>query len=814
MRGAPLTVMEQAIGLLRAARADGPASDVLLPPMQVSQAGEVLAASWLRSAGLRKAAGRRWCGAKYGPNAVAAVAAVVEQRETERATSMTGKSKSSGQGTVDSGQRKTDGRLDWHEEINNSTTMHVAASEANASTEGQLHWRVSQKGKGWHIHLSDSELASDLPKHMMGPYPTAAAAKAFCQQRDDKAFERNLAEVEDSLTAGGSKAADAGKVTRFDPDNPWPAGTVITLSTGAVVRISEVRTDEVGGVIELVWIKGRLPEDRDCYSFAGWDSLLAHYVDVVEFPQDAKAEGGRQKAEDMARPSDAVTAENPFYARGPHSIAVGKLDPPAAEPLPTVNCPLSTALASEPARLPIPRPSDVSVDLIDVVHNVRSEQSLFDDSLASLGESIETQGQIETVKLMRLPGGRFRLLDGERRYRSVKASGLASLRAEVFDTTLSDAQILRLQLTTFATRKDLTHREWADGLADYAARGGLTGSQVAKALGLGDDFVRKHLAYRETAAGVQQLVDEGRVSLNKALTIGRLPGDQQEDLAKRAWLHGLSEQQVAEEVNRILLPPSAGLLAACSVPVRAYPESGIAPDGATTNAEPAKPTPPADSAWKGRHVKAMGMSARVADSLTAAGLWCAGLVAQFQATHGLNWTREITGLGEAAAAEVDAAMERLWLPAAVAGGEEEDGEDGDGPTDEHDQPNHKRIDRINQAPIKGTKAQTAAERDAQAKADSDAASRVERSAVVGARFVGTSKGATVSVDSARGWIEATNAEIAVTIGGVPFAVSGFLTLKFDVMTARRLLKAANAAAKKATGKKPVPVKPAAKKRKR
>ena len=225
------------------------------------------------------------------------------------------------------------------------------------------------------------------------------------------------------------------------------------------------------------------------------------------------------------------------------------------------NTTMTDATETTRHRLAIPRPSDVSVNLIDAVHNVRSPETLYAEDYAPLGASLDEHGQIETVKLLRLPEGRFRLLDGERRYRAAQAAGLESLRAEVYDEPMDEAAILRFQLTTFATRKDLSHGELAAALEEYAHTEHLTTAETARALGYSDDTVRKHLALRKTAPRVQELVEAGRLSLNKAICIGRLPVADQDATADACWRNGWNERGLAEQVARQLgETPDAGTL--------------------------------------------------------------------------------------------------------------------------------------------------------------------------------------------------------------------------------------------------------------
>lgn len=480
----------------------------------------------------------------------------------------------------------------------------------------------------------------------------------------------------------------------------------------------------------------------------------------------------------------------------PRSIASGRL---ASQTESLAEALVGALAPAPPARLPVPRAADVDLSLIDVVSNVRSSQTLFHEDLSILGHSLAAH-QIETLKLIRLPGGRYRLLDGERRYRAAMAQGLASLRAEVYDQPLDDAQVLWFQLLTFASRRDLNHGERARALAAYAEKTGLSASGIAKSLGMGDDDVRKHLAYLKCHATLREEVDRGRLSLNKALLIARLPSAEQESMAERAWLHGMSEAALSESVNAALGKTSGGLLSG----IDSAGGTGVPPVHSISTGEmPAPPakdsgdTPmqapsgvcqicgcdeqhpcPGGCGWEneartlctscherdGRDQELVvlvrfGLDRPTVDRLGQCGVETVGDLAALTTRKGTFWHQDIKGIGQAAAERVADAVAQFhfarvgkWVPESaltnagrlsggtgvppvasdVTDGPEVSGDRSTGPTAEHDLPNARRKAKADEAPVRGTKAQTNAEREAQAKSDSDA--RVPGPTVFAARW--------------------------------------------------------------------------------
>jgi ParB/RepB/Spo0J family partition protein len=680
---APLTVNQQVIGLMEAARLER--NDVLLPPGQVSMEAEIIAAGYMREAGLSKGAGRKWHGSKKVA-AGAAVGRILERlkganhnskhnRPHTEAAENAEEDKNMGKSKAEGGRRKAEG-----DATDADTAMPFTLSDSNVPVAGEV--------------FSFSVVRGQCDPRTQGP---AQRAEFFTLEVAEASSERI-------------------RLRKHD-------GTEFTLSAEhwnmyyASAAIGRKIAMGRGGLEE------KAPGDGPC---ANWP--------------ECGAEGNDCKGQACER-------------RG------GPRPPAAAGSLSTVNCPLSTD-PSPPSRLPIPRPSDVSVDLIDVVHNVRSETSLFDGSLAVLGENMSQQGQLEEITLMRLPGGRFRLLDGERRYRAAKAEKLASLRAQVYDQELTEAQILRLQVSSFIFKKSATHRELAAAFADYSRTSGLTGAALARHLGTSEDNVRKHERYAEMPDWLQGMIDGEKLSLNKAITLMRLPDDQRENLARRAWLHGWSEQQVSEVVNATLSPPTAGLglteeggtgegetaePACAGRPGTGNAEPGVCRVCGCTEFEPCREgcewVDGAETICSSCHdddgeraelavLLRFGLDEKAVEAMAEASLLTIGDLAELSRKHGTFWHRMVKGIGEAAAGRIDDALLKFHEArlGGLPGGNPQDRSDpsdqtdtADEPADEFDQVNHRTKARAEEAPIKGTKADTAEQRRRQAQIDSDEA---------------------------------------------------------------------------------------------
>lgn len=101
--------------------------------------------------------------------------------------------------------------------------------------------------------------------------------------------------------------------------------------------------------------------------------------------------------------------------------------------------------------------------------------------LSELKDSIESKGVLEPLLVRPLPGGRYRIIAGERRFRAAMEAGLAEVPCIELD--VSDSEVLEIALIENLHRKDLHPFEEAEGFAGLANRYGYTQQQIAAAIG-------------------------------------------------------------------------------------------------------------------------------------------------------------------------------------------------------------------------------------------------------------------------------------------------------------------------------------------
>jgi ParB/RepB/Spo0J family partition protein len=465
--------------------------------------------------------------------------------------------------------------------------------------------------------------------------------------------------------------------------------------------------------------------------------------------------------------------------------------------------------------LPAARPVELPPDEIVIIEGRNDRRTFDDEPMLALGESMRT-GQLQEIIVNETYNG-YELVAGERRLRAALEADRKLIGCKVY-RDLTPAQILWI-VSDENTQVPLNVLERATSF-EKEFRLGFGVEQIAARRHCGADTVRRLLTITELPDEVQALMIRKAhpLPIHQACRIAKMPEGQMLAMAKRVAPAGgpvASDEQLRAWIDETLGKPLPGMEAVADDPPAAEGEeawedtrAGTDPVIAEAAAPPASSLqpPPSDNAWKATHVRKLGLPAKVVEALESAGLWCAGLVATFQQTHGIHWTQEITGIGEAAQQAVEDAFERLWAPQIQAQAPAAGADDND-----VDQPNAKRLARVNEAPIKGTVGQTQRDREAQARADSDRAAAAAaaaakprisvRAPLVAAKISATGK---IGFDSkGQAYIEISNSkDLLLKLKGMAVKLAAAtLTLTLSDVEAKRVAAAYDAAIRHSPPKK-------------
>jgi ParB family chromosome partitioning protein len=190
--------------------------------------------------------------------------------------------------------------------------------------------------------------------------------------------------------------------------------------------------------------------------------------------------------------------------------------------------------------------SEIPVDGISP--NPRQPRAVFDeDAMAELVESIREVGLLQPVVVRALPGGRYELVMGERRWRAAVRAGLATIPAIVRHT--HDDAMLRDALLENLHRSNLNPLEEAAAYQQLLDDFGCTHDELATRIQRSRPQISNTLRLLKLPPAVQRRVAAGVLSAGHARALLALTdAPAQERLAQRIVAEGLSVRSVEEIV--------------------------------------------------------------------------------------------------------------------------------------------------------------------------------------------------------------------------------------------------------------------------
>jgi ParB family chromosome partitioning protein len=149
---------------------------------------------------------------------------------------------------------------------------------------------------------------------------------------------------------------------------------------------------------------------------------------------------------------------------------------------------------------------ELPVELVDPNPN-QPRQAFDEDALVSLAESIKQRGILQPVLVRALPGGRYELIAGERRWRAAQLAGLEEIPAVIRHQ--DDAATLELALIENMARLDLNPVEQARACAALVEELGLNREEVGLRVGRSRVTVSNLIRLLELPDEVLELMERG-----------------------------------------------------------------------------------------------------------------------------------------------------------------------------------------------------------------------------------------------------------------------------------------------------------------
>ena len=172
-------------------------------------------------------------------------------------------------------------------------------------------------------------------------------------------------------------------------------------------------------------------------------------------------------------------------------------------------------------------------------------QTFDETTIAQLAASIQDPGFLQPLLVVPTPGGRYRIVAGERRYRAGRKAGVDTIPCIVRD--LDVTQQMEIALIENLQREDLNPMEAARGIDALKTQCGYTQEKIAARLGMSRPAVANMLRLLTLPDEVTEMVRDGLLTAGHARVLAGLNSrEDQIRLAHRAADEGMNVRQLEQ----------------------------------------------------------------------------------------------------------------------------------------------------------------------------------------------------------------------------------------------------------------------------
>jgi ParB family chromosome partitioning protein len=173
-----------------------------------------------------------------------------------------------------------------------------------------------------------------------------------------------------------------------------------------------------------------------------------------------------------------------------------------------------------------------------------------EQALAELAASIRAQGLMQPLLVRPVEKGAYELIAGERRWRASQLAGLAEVPVLVRE--VPDEAALAMSLIENIQREDLNPMEEAAGLQRLIDEFKMTHERAAEAVGRSRSATTNLLRLLKLAKPVQEMLMAGALEMGHARALLALDGARQVEAANRVAARGLSVRDTEALVQGLL----------------------------------------------------------------------------------------------------------------------------------------------------------------------------------------------------------------------------------------------------------------------
>ena len=213
---------------------------------------------------------------------------------------------------------------------------------------------------------------------------------------------------------------------------------------------------------------------------------------------------------------------------------------------------LESLLGRDEPSTPAPAPDRQTELKVEQLQSGKYQPRSFmdDTALNELASSIKAQGIMQPILVRPVPGGKFEIIAGERRWRAAKLAGLASVPVLVRE--VADNAALAMALIENIQREDLNPLEQAVGIQRLVNEFGATHDQAADMVGRSRSAVTNLLRLLGLAVPVRDLMQQGKLDMGHGRALLALAGMQQLEAARTVISKSLSVRETEKLVGQLL----------------------------------------------------------------------------------------------------------------------------------------------------------------------------------------------------------------------------------------------------------------------
>jgi ParB family chromosome partitioning protein len=170
--------------------------------------------------------------------------------------------------------------------------------------------------------------------------------------------------------------------------------------------------------------------------------------------------------------------------------------------------------------------------------------------LEELAQSICANGVIQPITVTKKPGGKYRIIAGERRWRAAQMAGFKEIPALI--RTVHDHQLLELALVENLQREDLNPIEIANAFYRLGTELGLSHEAIAQRTGKDRSTVTNFLRLMRLSAPVKDALINGAISMGHARALVNVLEKDQTSLCRQIIEKQLSVRQTEMLVSQFV----------------------------------------------------------------------------------------------------------------------------------------------------------------------------------------------------------------------------------------------------------------------